>query len=117
MMEYKKPKLVKIKKIKPSDVKVAKDSPSAPRKVEQPAKMRLKRAHITTKGMGLANKPKKKQGKVTRIKRKASKAIQSDRVKQEIKNEQMASDMMKEAMEKGRIKGEMNLRKRIKRLK
>lgn len=85
-------------------------------KAKKPGKMRLKKAAKPSGGVGTANKPKKK-GKITRRKGGLTKSPQSDRVKQEIKTEQMVQDAIKEGMEKARMQREMKINKAIKRIK
>lgn len=115
MDEYKKPKL-KLKKFKKPNVKVSTDSPSMPMKVsEPPAGAKLKIAPVNMK-MSDMKEPakkkmtKKKQGTITRIKAKGGKYYQSDRIKEEIKTEQLADDLV-EALRYG---NEKRLNKAIK---
>jgi hypothetical protein len=109
-MEYKKPKGLKIKKVDTSKVKVAK--PMKGQKVKSAltppkAGLKIKRATMPVPSMSTGpgkatkstKKPTKKKkattGKIIYMKGGSSKVPSSDRIKEEIKTETMASDMVK----------------------
>jgi len=120
MDQYKKPKL-KLKKRKSSVTKPPETSMKTP-SVEKPKGLKLKKASVDVKMSDEA--PKKKAGKITRIKRgvtvpklDARQMKSYRRMDLEGQTDAMTKDAMKEAMEKARLKRAKKERMMIKRIK
>ena len=116
-MEYKRPKKLKIRPLDTQKVKAAKAPEGMPKVkgVSEPSpELKVKKAQLepTMKKLSqkASTKTAKEKSKIPVIKAKGGKYYQSDRIKEEIKTEQMADEMVKKLRLKQKIKTNKKLK-------